>query len=313
MLEDHNKLLSKIKYAAYHLLLSIVTVIFLALLWCVNLLPFRIKLKIGKLLGRCLYYIPNSRIGITDINLKLCFPELSEQQRSAMILEVFENFGAGIVETAMSWWDDQNSIHAITEVRGGYLMDKAREKGAGVLLIGAHFSTLDLSAMLAAKHQPIFAIFRQQSNYILNRVMTKGRLKNLLGAIPHTSLRTAVKKLKNGEVVWYSPDQDMGEDHSVYAPFFGQNAATVTATAKLAVLTGAPVVMMATYRKSDDSGYILEYLEMESNFPVESEVENATAINQLIERGIRLAPSQYYWFHRRFKSQPGIGKAQIYQ
>ena len=135
---------------------------------------------------------------------------------------------------------------------------------------------------------------------------------SLLGTIPHTSLRRAAKALREGEIVWYAPDQDMGQDHSVYAPFFGHPAATVTATAKLSRLTGSPIVMMATYRKADDSGYVMEFLPGNPAFPVEDDIANATMVNQLIETGIRRAPTQYYWFHRRFKSQPGKHKAELY-
>ena len=310
---DYNHLSVKRKFSVFQWLLSLVTAILLVLLWCVNLLPLKIKLRVGKFVGRCLYYIPNSRTGITDTNLKLCFPALDEPQRKAMILKVFENFGAGIIETAMSWWDRPEKIHALTEIRDGHVIDQAMEKGNGVLLLGAHVSTLDLCAVMATKHYSLYAIYRKQTNVVLNWVMTHGRSKSLSGLIPHTSLRTAAKTLKKGGIVWYSPDQDMGEDHSVYAPFFGQIAASVTATSKLVTLTGAEVAMMTSYRKQDDSGYVVEFLPMNASYPVKSEVENATIVNKLLEQGIKLAPTQYYWFHRRFKSQPGINKAQIYQ
>ena len=98
----------------------------------------------------------------------------------------------------------------------------------------------------------------------------------------------------------------------MYAPFFGHTAATIVGVAKLAKITGSPLVMLATRRREDNSGYVVEYLPGPEEFPLEDEVANATIINSLIEQGVRLAPAQYYWFHRRFKTQPGREKGELY-
>lgn len=230
-----------------------------------------------------------------------------------MVKETFENFGAGLIETAMGWWDNREKIFLMTESKNQEILDNALAQGKGVILVGAHFSTLDLTPLLMSKYYWGYGIYREQTNHILNWFMTRGRNRSMLGGIPHTSMRGAAKCIMAGNIVWYSPDQDMGHDHSVFAPFFGQPAATVTATAKIAKLTGAPLVMLVTYRKSDDTGYVVQFLSGPEKFPLEDEVENAAAVNALIEHGIRIAPTQYYWFHRRFKTQPGLDKAAIYQ
>ncbi len=313
MPQGYNKLTINRKFFPGQIPIAIVTAILVALLWCINLLPFKIKLAIGKGLGLLLYKIPNSRTEITRTNIELCFPELSVKDKEIMVRQTFVNFGAGIVETAMGWWDKPEKIHRMTEFRGIDYLQQALERENGVILLGAHFSTLDLSAVLLSKHHQAFAIYREQTNRLLNWVMMRARNRSLAGCIPHTSLRGAAKQIMAGNCVWYSPDQDMGHDHSVFAPFFGQLAATVTATGKLAKLTAAPMVMLATFRKSDDSGYVVQFLPGPENFPTEDEVENATMVNRLIEQGIGLAPTQYYWFHRRFKTQPGHPKAALYQ
>ena len=301
------------KVSPGQIFLGLGTTVFFLLLWCVNLLPFKVKLKAGKGIGRLLYQVPNSRTKITRKNLELCFPELSAAEREKMVKETFENFGAGLIETAMGWWDDREKIFLMTESKNQEILDDALAEGKGVILIGAHFSTLDLGPLLMSKYYQGYAIYREQTNHILNWFMTRGRSRSMLGVIPHTSMRGATKCIMAGNIVWYSADQDMGHDHSVFAPFFGQRAATLTATAKIAKLTGAPLVMLVTYRKSDDSGYVVQFLSGPENFPLEDEVDSAAAVNALIERGIRIAPTQYYWFHRRFKTQPGLDKAALYQ
>ncbi len=293
--------------------LEFFTALLLAFLWVINLLPFRAKISLGLGLGHLLYLIPGSRVSIARTNIDLCFPDLPRKEREDMVRDTFRNFGAGLVETVMCWWDNPRSIHPITETVGLEHLEAARSKGRGVILLGAHFSTLDISAMLVAKHFPMYAIYREQKNRVLNHFMVKGREKYLLGSIPHTSMMGAARRLKEGNPLWYSADQDMGEDRSVYAPFFGHPAATIHGISRLAKLTGAPLLMMATRRRSDNSGYVVEYLPAPDEFPLDDDVANATIINEMIERGIRSAPAQYYWFHRRFKTQPGMEKGALYR
>lgn len=310
--QDYNKLTTNKKILLDRWLLDGATAVFLALLWLINLLPFAIKIRIGKFLGLLLYWIPNSRIRVTRTNIALCFPEMSANEQEAMVRRTFKNFGASLVESAMAWWDSTAKIHAMTETIGIEHLHRAQSQGRGVLLLGAHFSTIDLGSQLTSKSFKAYAMYREQTNRVLNWVMNRGRNRAMLGMIPHTSMRAAAKALRNNQIVWYSPDQDMGIENSVFVPFFNHPAATITATAKLAKLSGAPLVMLATYRKDDDSGYVVKLIPGPEDFPSGNEIADATIVNALIEQGIRCAPDQYYWFHRRFKSQPGLEKGALY-
>ena len=308
-----NKPDSAIKSSIIRTLLGALTALFLSILWLVNLLPYQLKLALGKTLGQILYWLSPSRVKVARVNISLCFPDLPAAEVEEMIRQSFQHFGAGIIETAMGWWDRPDRVHSMTEIIGQGHMENALAKGKGVLLLGGHFSTLDLSAMMIAKYYKMHIVHREQTNPVLNHVMQKGRMKNVSGTVSHSSMRAIVRLIRSGEIVWYAPDQDMGDENSVYAPFFQQTAATLVATAKLAALTGAPTLMYASRRKEDDSGYIIELIPAPAEFPVEDEVENATMVNTLIAEGVSRAPAQYYWFHRRFKSQPGLPKGAIYQ
>ena len=293
--------------------LSWVTIIALGLVWLINLLPFPVNVKIGKGFGLLLYHLENRRTAIAKKNLALCLPERSDKERDRIAKEAFKNFGASIFETAMSWWGNPEKIAKLVEYRGMEHLESAKAKGRGVLLLGAHFSLIDLPGLLLNRVHPVYAIYRSQTNWVFNHFMIKARKRNLLGIIPHTSMRTTARVIREGNIVWYAPDQDMGVDHSVFADFFGHPAATLVSTGKLAKLTGAEVIMMVPYRKADDSGYVIEFLKGPENFPTGDDQKDAAAVNQLLESGIRIVPEQYYWFHRRFKTQPGQKKASIYE
>ena len=113
-----------------------------------------------------------------------------------------------------------------------------------------------------------------------------------------------LSSLKQGNAVWYAPDQDFGALHSVFAPFMGITCATLTAPARLAKMSGAPVVPFFPQRLDDGSGYRLLLLPALENFPSQDDVADATRINAVIETAVRRAPEQYLWLHRRFKTRP---------
>jgi len=133
--------------------------------------------------------------------------------------------------------------------------------------------------------------------------MKKERAKSSKLLINRYDTRGFIKALRAGHVVWYAPDQDQARKNSVFAPFFGIPANTLTATTKLVKLTGAAVLPFHMRRLPDSKGYALTISPPLENFPGASEVDDATRFNAIIESRIREHPEQYLWMHRRFKTR----------
>jgi KDO2-lipid IV(A) lauroyltransferase len=142
--------------------------------------------------------------------------------------------------------------------------------------------------------------------------MTTTRRRILDDLLSNTDLRAIVRSLRKGKVVWYAPDQDFGRERSVFAPFMGVETATLTATARLAKLSGAPIVPFYSERLPGNQGYLIKILPELENFPSGDDVTDATLVNQVIEQQVRAAPEQYLWLHRRFKTRPE-GEADLYK
>ncbi|HEX6834788.1 MAG TPA: lipid A biosynthesis lauroyl acyltransferase, partial [Rudaea sp.] len=104
--------------------------------------------------------------------------------------------------------------------------------------------------------------------------------------------------------LWYAPDQDMRGKDSVFVPFFGILAATITATHHLARLSGAAVIPFFHRRNADGRSYTLRLEAPLSGFPGPDVSEDTARINALVERMVREAPEQYLWIHKRFKTRP---------
>jgi KDO2-lipid IV(A) lauroyltransferase len=282
-------------------------------LWLLNLLPFALKIRFGKRLGQLLYFVLRRRRHIASINLRLCFPELDDEQHDRLIRDCYKNLGAGLMETAMGWWTSERRIHPMVSFEGHEHLDRAIAKGKGVILVGAHFSSLDLGPKLINKHYQIHAVYRRQKSALVNYALEKGRSAAGVSLIDSHDARQVVRKIRQGHTVWFAPDHDMGAKNSVFAPFFKHDAATITATAKFARLTGAPAVFCSNHRNADDKGYTVRMAPISDDLASADDVTGATIINEIIAQHILIDPAQYYWFHRKFKTQPGLPKAALYQ
>lgn len=288
-----------------------------ALKWAHFLLPFQLKLRACKALGSLIHRFAGKRRNVANVNVALCFPGLTAAERDEFVKKNFQDWAVALLETSMGWF---GRAHAATDsliVEGAEHFEAAWQQDRGVVLLGAHFSTIDLGSTLFRHHFghdiPVYAVYREQKNALFNQIMNKQRQRNTTGVVSKTNMRQIVRILKRKEVVWYAPDHDFGEASSVFVPFFGQTAATLTTTSKLASLGNSPVVMMSHYRNEDEKSYTLKFFPALENFPSGDDEADATAVNAIIEKSILDAPTQYMWIHKRFKTQPGLPRNVIYK
>lgn len=281
----------------------------LALLWLLTRLPYAWQLTVGRSLGRIAYYIAKRRRKIAAINLTLCFPELSEIEHKKLLLQHFESLGIGLLEMAIAWWATDKHLAHLGHVEGYEHLQAALAKGKGVILLSAHFTSLDMGSRFLTMLTKIHGVYRQHENPVIELFMKKSREQHAEKAIPRHAIRDMIRSLKQNKPLWFATDQNFGHKNSVFARFFNVPAATNTATARLAKLTGAAVVPF--FVKRDAQGYQVILQPALNNFPTGDEVADAETINHLIEQQIIQAPEQYLWAHRRFKDRPA-GEARFY-
>lgn len=276
----------------------------ISVMWMVTHMPHKIRVASGSFVGLLGYHFASRRKHIVDVNLRLCFPEMHEEERKQLIRRIFRSTGISLIETALVWLRNPNEFRHMVTIHGLENLTRAHDEGKGVILLGMHLSTLDFCGAILASYIGFDVMYRKNKNKLLDAIMTRGRSRNYPKAIHRDDVRAVVKSLKQGQIVWYGPDQDYGRKHSIFAPFFNVEAASITATSRIARMTGSPVVTFTHYRKTDDSGYEIFLSKPLDNYPVEDERENATRINRVVEDAILRSPEQYWWLHRRFKTQP---------
>jgi KDO2-lipid IV(A) lauroyltransferase len=122
--------------------------------------------------------------------------------------------------------------------------------------------------------------------------------------ISKRDMRTAIRYLRGGGVLWYAPDQDFGPKQSEFVPFFGIPAATLAATVRLVELTGCRVIPMFPRYDARSGQYVVTFRPPLDDFPSGDIVKDLARINAMLEEQVRAAPEQYWWIHRRFKTRP---------
>ena len=265
-------------------------------------LPWGLQRALGAATGWLALRLLPDRREAARTNLALCLPELDVAAREALLRANFRDVGIGLFEFARAWWGDVAPMRATVRIEGLDILQRLQAEGRGVLLVSGHFMTLELCGRLLCDHVPLAGMYRRHRSPVMEWAVLRGRLRYASAMFGNGDTRAAIRHLKRGGVLWYAPDQDMRGKDTVFAPFFGIPAATITATHQFARMTGCAVVPFFHRREGDR--YVLQVGEPLAPFPTEDAVADSTSVNAAIEAMVRAAPSQYLWLHRRFKRQP---------
>lgn len=279
----------------------------MALGWLLGVLPFRLQMSLGRRLGDLAYHVVPSRRRVAAINLEICFPEKSEAQRARLLRAHFRSVGMGAIETLICWWAPARKIERLSDVSGLNNLEQTVASGRGIMLLSAHFTSLELGVRMAHIHLSqrgitTTAMYKPPHDPVVDYVMRRRREKHIGEAsIRQKEVKAMVRALRSGRAVWYAADQRASAEAGVMVPFFGRPARTHAVTARLAQMGNAVVVPFFTLRRPDHRGYELIVQPPLDKFPSGDDVADAARINALIEEIVRLAPEQYFWLHKRFQ------------
>jgi len=269
-------------------------------------LPWRVGIRLHKILGRAAGGLLPARRAIIRRNLEICFPELDERALVELTKRHFESLGAFFAETAVSWFGSPERVARLFHVEGSEHLQTALAGGRGVLLFSGHFTPLEICVPVIKPMVPLYAfVFRGRRNLLLNEFQRRGRMRTAHVSLVNDDVRAMLRLLAKNAAIWYAPDQariDSGE----LIPFFGVPAMTSTATSRLARVSGAAVVPLFFRRLADDSGYLLRFGPLLDNFPSADATADTVRLTAVLEGFIRESPDQYFWTHRRFKNRRGM-------
>jgi len=283
------------------------------LLWAIAWLPLRWRMNLGAWLGRQMLTRNAKRRRIVQINLALCFPELEQSARDALALSSAERAGQAMLELGVLWLRSEAAIQKRWQVHGREHLDAVLAAGRAPLFVTGHVVALDMgaAAMTVAcgggvgpynpTHQPF-----------VDAWLIWGRTRFGSGLMTREDgLRPLLKALKSGQAAYYIPDEDHGAAHSVFAPFFGVQKATLPLLGRLVTQGRASALPFFT-RLDPDTGIYHMHIEPALPLPEQaSPQEEARRMNAALEAMIQRDPTQYMWSFKLFKTRPP-GEPDIY-
>jgi KDO2-lipid IV(A) lauroyltransferase len=271
--------------------------------WTLARWPWPLVRRVAPTLGRVLGGLMRSRRRVAAINLALCFPELDAPARARLLDAHLRSLGLSVFEFLRAWWGPLAPLGRGFELEGLERLEAARADGRGVLLIGPHFTTLEICTRLLCQSAPIAGMYRPHDDAAMDWAVRHGRMGHATAMFSREELRPAIRHLKQGGILWFAPDQETRRGDSVFVPFFGRPAWSLTSTHQMARLSGARVLPLFHVRLPDGR-YRVEIGAPLEDFPTSDAVADTARVMALLEATIRRAPEQYLWMHKRFKRQP---------
>ena len=269
-------------------------------------LPYRQGMLLGKWIGLLIMKLSPRMVKISRINIQHCFPELSPQQQQTLIRNNFISLGQGAIETISAGWASEKRLRQLLlETQGLEALQQTLANKQGVILLFPHIMPMYfVGRMLMLKAQiPFSLMYHSPRHPGLKKFMQKNLGKRADKVFTRKDLKGLINYVKQGHLVWYAPDLDLGKKNSLFIPFFNQPASTLTTPIKLAELTGAKTFVIDFHRCSDLSGYKVKLISLE-NFPSANPEQDLRQINQAIEQAVSNFPEQYLWQYKRFHTQP---------
>jgi len=280
----------------------------------VALFPLCVSHALGTLIGYIALILPNSLKHPLKINIDLCYPDVSPTKRTQLYRSSFIEMSRATLETGALWtWDQDKILKLVKTISGKELLESAFKKGKGVILALPHLGAWEIMGLYCSSHYPMTSLYRPLRLKKLNPFIKSARQRFGATLVPTnaTGIRKLYKALERNELVAMLPDQDPGREGSVFAPFFGIQASTMTLLPKLLQKTGATLVFGYAERLPHGNGYHIHFLPADITQWDRNLIDTATQLNHGVENCVRQLPTQYQWAYKRFKTRPE-GEPRLY-
>jgi KDO2-lipid IV(A) lauroyltransferase len=276
----------------------------LGFIWLLHFLPLALLAPLGRAFGLLLYPRARERRHVALKNVGLCFPQLPERERRRLVRRHFQALGRSLLERGIVWWSSRERVMRVIRVEGEEHWRAVA--GSPVVWLAPHFVGLDMGGTrLAAEHRAI-SVYSRQKNPVFDKVLYHGRTRFVMPELfaRQDGIRPVIKAMRSGLPFYYLPDMDFGGRDSIFVPFFGVPAATITGLSRIARMARAKVVPTVTYQLPGGQGYVLRFYPPWERYPTDDIAADTRRMNAFIEQCVREHPEQYFWVHKRFKTRP---------
>lgn len=272
-------------------------------------IPLGLALFLGDTLGSVAFRLDSKRRKIALANLDLAYgASLPPQEKEAMVKSLYRHLFRMFLEFMRIPWLTRESIKGYVECEGEDNLKGALAKGKGAVLLTAHFGNWELlGAYLGLSGYTLDVVAREVDNPAFEEFVkwVRTRCGNRI-IYKQRSMKKLLKCLGGNGIAGILLDQNVAHIEGVFVDFFGTPACTNKNTAALAAAAGAAIVPAFIFREGSRHRLVIcPEIELSNTGDKAADaLENTARMTRAIEAMVRLAPQQWFWVHRRWKTRP---------
>ena len=281
----------------------------LFLFFFISLFPTSARHWLGKKLGSLIYKKNKKRKHVTSTNLRLCFPELNQQQREMLTEEHLQWYGCALFDYSFFFFSSKKRLYRNMYIEGKEHIDQALEQGSNIIILLGHSVFLEFVPVMLGQYFNTYGSYKPLSNPLIDWMIARSRCKHVKFVVSREEgMMRLVRELRNQQILIFLPDEDHGKEHSSFANFFGLAKSTLNTPARIARLAKAESFpAMAFYDQGLKKYKIIIGPSLE-NYPTKDHEKNTAIMNQGFELLIQQYPAQYMWLMKLFKTLPDSNK-----
>lgn len=294
--------------------------VFCGLVFVIRSLPVERSIQLGRFLAWMLHCVLPQKLtrrAVSEANVRVMLgADAPDAEVNGTILGMWEHLVRVVFEVVQM--ERRVRLYNCSDVLsfpGGELSVQAVASGRPVLFLGGHFGNWEISVNTFGDFGwPLGVVARDLDNPWLHDWFLKFRESSGNWMISKRGASTElVEAMEKQQSVSLLGDQDAGR-RGVFTDFFGKPASTIKSIALLALQHDALIVVGGAWRlpraRQRESRWVSFSLMTSAlidsrDFTSKDAVPEITqAYTTALEDLIRCAPEQYFWVHRRWKSEP---------
>jgi len=277
----------------------------LLLAFFVALLPNKARHTIGRWIGNFIYKKSDKRRHIINVNLKIAFPDLDDKQRDAMTRAQLQWYGCALTDYSLLFFGSKTRLSKMLEIEGQQHIDEAINNDRSIIILLAHSVMLEFAPTALGLHYDCFGSYKTSKNAVLNWMIARSRCRHVSFVVSREEgMRKLIKSLIPKRLMIFLPDEDLGINNAVFAPFFSKEKATLTTTARLAKMGKAVALPTFSWYDTATQKYKIHIAQHLHNYPTGNAKQDAILLNEAFEKLIKEHPEQYMWTMKWFKTRP---------
>jgi lipid A biosynthesis lauroyl/palmitoleoyl acyltransferase len=285
----------------------------LSIVFVISLMPQVLRHFLGRFVGYLIYKKNTKRYHIVSINIKIAFPELDSTLQEQLVKQHLQWYGCALVDYSLLLFASKRRLKKLITIEGHEHIDHAIKNNQSIMILLAHSVMLEFAPIAIGLKYTCYGSYKDAKNPVMNWLIAKSRCRYVKFVISRQQgLRKILRELIPKQLLIFLPDEDLGRENAVFAPFFGKAKATLTTPARIAKLGKAVSLPCFSYYDETTSTYKVVIAPPIKHYPTKNARENARKSNQQLENLIRQHPSQYMWLMRLYRTRPD-GEEAIYR